>query len=236
MSSFNVSPERRAAASSARRTVLIVAAVLAAAGVGAFVAFPPGGDTRASLSIAAIVLVALAGLMVLRLVQISRKADGIVGAGGEVLALEPGGIRVAGDTVVPWDVVSGVWASDNGPALRRRAASPVLGWSGRLMLASGTNTANLLIGITDAARMTDPAARAKRFKALPSGMTPARIELPFGSWFDTDALLAVLGEARGFLPAEVPARMATGNLDYAAAWAGAQDDVATIRAREAEHS
>lgn len=231
---YRVSAERRQRAVRARRTIAIVSLSLIALAVLAWVVFPPGEGTRVSLSYSTIVLAILAVLMLLRLVLLSRKADRFVASDGAVLQLSPQGILVAGDTLIPWRAVSGVWALDSAPALRARASGKVFGAPGRAMLEAGVNTANLTFGVVDVAQASDPSGRIRGFRALPSGVVPGRLELPFGSQFGTAELHDALTAMRAALPVEVPVRLADGAMDYAAAWSGVADDVAEIRRREAE--
>lgn len=231
---YRVSAERRRRAVRARRTVTVVSLALIALAVLAWVFFPPGEGTRVSLSSAAIVLAILAVLLLLRLVLLSRKADRFVAADGAMLQLSPQGIQIAGDTHLPWQSVSGVWALDSAPKLRARASSTVFGAPGRIMLDAGVNTANLTFGVIDIAQASDPAGRIHSFRALPSGTVPGRLELPFGSQFGTAELHDALTAMRAAMPAEVPVRLADGAMDYAAAWSGVADDVAEIRRRETE--
>lgn len=231
---FLVTPERRRQARRARRLVVLVCAALIALAIVAWVLFPPGPSTRFTLSLAAVLLVVLAVLLLLRLWGIVRKAERYVATDGMMLQLSTQGIGIAGDTTIPWHAVSGIWAFDSAPALRERAQRTVFGAPGRVMLRAGVNTANVTFGVVDVAAVIDPARRIRRFRALPSGLTPGRLELPFGSQFDTAQLHEVLAVARSVLPPEVPVRLADGVMDYAAAWSGVSDDVATIREREAQ--
>lgn len=233
---FTVTPERRAAASRARATVLFVAAGLVVLAVVALLAFPPGTGTRASLSFASILLLVLAGLVALRLVLVARKADRFVAPDGAVLWIDRTGITVAGDIRIPLGAVSGAWGVDRGPVLRQRAANSFFGAPGRVMLRAGVNTADITIGITDVRAIEDPSGRVKRFRALPSGLVPGRVEIPFGAQFDTPELHAALRALRAALPLEVPVRLSADAFDYAAAWAGTADDVAAIRRAEASRT
>lgn len=233
---FLVSGERLAEARRARLTVVCVAiALLVLAGL-ALVLFSPGAGTRFSLSAGSIVLAVLAVLLLVRIALIARKASSGVGADGSVLRLSPEGVTVSGDAFVPWHALSGAWALDSAPALRARAEKTVFGLPGRIMLRAGTNTASITLGILDVALVRDPATRATRFATLPSGATPARIELAFGSYFGTAELHEAFAAMRAALPPEVPVRLCSGALDYAAAWAGTADDVETIRQREASQT
>lgn len=232
MSVFVATPQRRQAAQRARRTVLIIAIVLFVGAIAALIAFPPGTGTRLTLTGASLVLAVLAVLMMLRIGRVAAKADLAVAADGEMLRVEAGGIRVRGDVLIPWQNVSGVWASDRGVELRRRAATALLGAPGRVMLRAGVNTADVTIGIVDTAAVAGSLRLLKRFSPVEGGLTPGRIELPFGAWFDSDDLARLLHEVRAALPAEVPVRLTEGVMDYAAAWAGTADSVATIRTRE----
>ncbi|MFC5338661.1 hypothetical protein [Leucobacter denitrificans] len=231
--SFRVTPERRAEAKRARRNVAIVAIVLLALSFLPWLLWGPHGIARPSLRYAAIVLSVLAVLTLIRVWRIVRKAERFVGPDGAVLEITSSSITVAGDTVIPLTAVSGVWALDSAPALRARAQHTLFGAPGRAMLSAGVNTANITIGITDCAAISDPSSRVKRFRTLASGNTPGRIEFPFGSQFGTEELQDAFAVMKSLLPVEVPVRLATGALDYAAAWAGTADDVTTIREREA---
>lgn len=231
---YRVTPERSRQARRARIGVVACSFSLLAIATTAWIAFPPGPGTRGTLSIATVILAALSLLLALRIAFVKRKADRFVASDGAMLELDAQGIMIAGDTSIPWHAVSGAWALDLGPDLRRRAARTVFGAPGRVMLKAGINTASLTIGITDAQAVHDPARRIHRFRALRSGLVPARIEVPFGSQFGTEELQDLVGVLRAALPAHVPARIATGTLDYAAAWAGTADDAETIRAREDE--
>jgi hypothetical protein len=233
---FLVSPQRRAAARSARRGVVLLAGALAVLAVVGLVVFPPGIGTRATLTGASLVLLVLSALLALRIWRVAVVADRWVGSGGRVLEFTDDGLIAAGDVWVPWDSVSGVWAQDRGAALRARADRRVIGGPGRVLLRAGVSTGELTIGVTDVATITDPARRVRRFARLPGGQTPGRIEIPLGAWFGTDELAAAVSAARAVLPAEVPARLTDGVTDYAAAWAGTADDVATIRRREASRA
>ncbi len=230
---FRVTPARRAEAKRARRTVAIVALVLLALSLIPWLLWGPTGLARPSLGYAAIVLTVLALLLLVRLWRIVRKAERVVGPDGVVLEITGSSLTVAGDTVIPLDAVSGVWALDSAPALRARAQHTLFGAPGRAMLSAGVNTANITIGIADCAAISDPASRVKHFRTLASGNTPGRIEFAFGSQFGTEELHDAFSVLKSLLPAEVPVRLATGALDYAEAWAGTADDVATIREREA---
>ena len=233
---FVVSAERRADARRARRTGYLVAAVLAVLAVAGLVVFPPGSGTRLTLTGAAIVLLVLAALLSVRVLRVAAKADRLVAADGSMLTIAPTEVTVAGDTRIPWAAVSGVWAIDRAPELRRRAGRSVFGLPGRVMLRAGVDTADITIGIADTAVIHDPAARVRRFRALPSGLVPGRIEVPFGAQFGTEELSQALAAFRRALPADVPVRLASGEFDYAGAWAATADDVATIRANEASRT
>lgn len=233
---FVVSAERRADARRARRTVYLVAAVLAVLAVAGLIVFPPGSGTRLTLTGAAIVLLVLAALLSVRVLRVAAKADRLVAADGSMLTIAPTEVTVAGDTRIPWAAVSGVWAIDRAPELRRRAGRSVFGLPGRVMLRAGVDTADITIGIADTAVIHDPAARVRRFRALPSGLVPGRIEVPFGAQFGTEELSQALAAFRRALPADVPVRLASGEFDYAGTWAATADDVATIRANEASRT
>ena len=233
---FVVSPERRADARRARRSAIILAAVFGALAAVALIVFPPGPGTRVTLTGGAIVLLILAVLLVLRVLRVAAKADRFVAADGSMLVIGATGVTVAGDTHIPWGAVSGVWAIDRGAALRQRASRSVFGAPGRIMLRAGVNTADITIGITDTTAVHDPATRVRRFRALPSGLIPGRLELPFGTQFGTEELNHALAAFRRALPADVPVRLTTGEFDYAGAWAGTADDVAKIRADEASRT
>lgn len=231
-----VSGERRAAARAARRGVLVLAGALAALAIAGLVVFPPGLGTRATLTGAGLVLLVLSALLALRMWRIIVVAERWVGTDGSVLELTPDGLVAGGDVRVPWASVSGVWAQDRGAALRARADRRVIGGPGRVLLRAGTSTGELTIGVTDVATITDPAGRVRRFARLPGGQTPGRIEIPLGAWFGSQDLADAVAAARAVLPSEVPVRLTDGVMDYAAAWAGTADDVATIRRREAARS
>lgn len=231
---YRVTPERRADAGRARTTIMLVAAGVLVLSLLPWLFVIAGSGINIRLAYSALVLTALALLLILRVLLIVRKADRFVASDGSMLRLAQEGITVAGDTFIPWQAVSGVWALDSAPALRARAANSVTGLPGRLMLRAGTNTANVTIGIVEASWVVDPAQRLKRFTTLSNGCTPARLEFPFGSRFGTEELHDAFGVLRWALPAEVPVRLATGAMDYASAWAGTADDVATIREREAK--
>lgn len=233
---FVVSPERRADARRARRTVYLVAAVLALLAVAGLVVFPPGAGTRLTLTGAAMVLLVLAALLAVRVLRVAAKADRLVAADGSMLTIAPTEVTVGGDTRIPWAAVSGVWAIDRAAELRRRAGRSVFGLPGRLMLRAGVDTADITIGIADTAVIHDPASRVRRFRALPSGLVPGRIEVAFGSQFGTEELSQALAAFRRALPADVPVRLASGEFDYAGAWAATADDVTTIRANEASRT
>lgn len=233
---FSVTPERRAAARRARATVLWVAVALVALAAVALIVFPPGTGTRASLSFASILLVVLAALLVVRILLVARKADRLVAADGTMLRIDPSAVTVAGDLRIPLEVVSGAWGVDRGPALRARAATAFFGGPGRVMLRAGVDTADITIGVSDVSAVSDPAGRLTRFRPLPSGVVPGRIEIAFGAQFDTPDLHAALRMLRATLPAETPVRFSSGPLDYAAAWAGTADDVETIRRAEASRT
>lgn len=233
---FAVSPERRADARRARTIVIGVAVGLLLLAAAALIFFPPGTGTRASLSFASIILVVLAVLLVVRILLIARKADRFVAADGTMLWIDQTGITVAGDVRIPVGAVSGVWGVDRAPALRQRAATAFFGAPGRVMLRAGVNTADITIGIVDVSAVTDPGGVVKRFRALPSGLVPGRLEIPFGAQFDTPDLHAALRAFRAVLPLEVPVRLSSGAFDYAAAWAGTADDVETIRRAEASRT
>lgn len=231
---YRVGPERGAITRRARRSVVFVALCLLVLSLLPWVFFQPGPGVRPSLGYAALVLTVLALLLLLRIFFITRKADRFLAPDGAMLRLDPAGITISGDTFIPWQAVSGAWTYDTGDQLRARAKHPLFGVPGGAMLKAGVNTANITFGITDVALVSDPSLRVKRFKTLPSGATPGRIEFPFGSQFTSDELRDAFAVLRWALPAEVPARFATGVLDYAAAWAGTGDDVAAIRKRDAE--
>ena len=233
---FRVTAERLAEARRARLTVVCTAIVLLVLAGLALVLFPPGAGTRFSLSAASIVLAVLAVLLLVRIALIAKKANSCVAADGSVLRLSPEGVTVSGDAFVPWHALSGAWALNSAPALRARAERTVFGLPGRIMLRAGTNTASITLGVADVGLVRDPAARATRFATLPSGATPARLELAFGSHFGTAELREAVSAMRAALPAEVPVRLCNGALDYAAAWAGTSDDVETIRQREASQT
>lgn len=231
---FRVTPERRREARRARLQIVTAAVMLLALAAVAWLVFPPGGDTRPTLSYAAVVLAILAVLLLLRMWLISRKAERFVSADGAMLRLDLHGILLAGDTQIPWHAVSGIWAFDSATELRARARHTVFGAPGRLMLRAGVNTANITFGVTDARAVADPRARLRRFRPTEAGLIPGRIELPFGSQFDTARLHEALDYARAILPADVAVRLADGVMDYAAAWSGTNDDIDTIRVREAQ--
>lgn len=233
---FVVSPERRADARRARRTVYLVAAVLAVLAVAGLVVFPPGSGTRLTLTGVAIVLLILAALLAVRVLRLAAKADRLVAADGTMLTIAPTEVTVAGDTRIPWAAVSGVWAIDRAVGLRRRAGGGLFGLPGRLMLRAGVDTADITIGVADTSVIHDPAARVRRFRALPSGLVPGRIEVPFGAQFGTDELSQALAAFRRALPADVPVRLTSGEFDYAGAWAATADEVAKIRANEASRT
>ena len=233
---FIVSPARRADARRARRTVSLVAAVLTVLAVAGLVVFPPGSGTRLTLTGAAIVLLVLAALLALRVLRVAVKADRLVAADGSMLTIAATEVTVAGDTRIPWAAVSGVWAIDRAVELRRRAGRGLFGVPGRLMLRAGVDTADITIGIADTTGIHDPAARVRRFRALPSGLVPGRLEVPFGAQFGTDELSQALAAFRRALPDDVPVRLAAGEFDYAAAWAATADDVSKIRANEASRT
>lgn len=225
---YRVTTERRAEAAKARRSVMLVSGIFLALAVFAWVVFPPGEGTRLSLTYLTAVLAALSLLLLLRLWLIVRKANRFVSPEGSMLRLAPEGVYVTGDTFIPWQMVSGVWTHDTGPQLRASK-----GLAKRSMIRAGVNTANITIGIVDVAQISDPAGRVKRFATLPSGLTPGRLEFPFGTQFATPELTDAFAVFRWALPPEVPVRFATGVMDYAEAWAGTSDDVAKIREREA---
>lgn len=231
-----VPPERRAAARSARRGMLILAGALAVLAVAGLVVFPPGIGTRATLTGASLVLLLVSALLAVRIWRVAVVADRWVGHDGSMLELTPEGLVAGGDVHVPWASVSGVWAQDRGAALRARADRRLIGGPGRVMLRAGVSTGELTIGVTDVATIADPARRVHRFTRLPGGQTPGRIEIPLGAWFGSRELADAVAVARTALPPDVPARLTDGVMDYAAAWAGAADDVATIRRREASRS
>lgn len=230
---YRVTPARREDAKRARVAIFTVSGVLLGLSLLPWLLFLPGVGVRPRLAYSALILTVLAIFLIIRVVLIARKAERFVAPDGAMLRLGPEGITVAGDTVIPWQAVSGVWALDSAPALRARAQSTVFGAPGRLMLRAGTNTANVTIGVVEATWVHDPAQRLHRFKQQPSGYTPARLEFPFGSQFGTEELHDAFSVLRWALPPEVPVRLASGAFDYAGAWAGTADDVATIRAREA---
>lgn len=225
---YRVTDQRRAEATKARRTVILLASGFLALAVFAWIVFPPGEGTRSTLTYSTAVLAVLGVFVLIRIWLIARKANKFVSPEGSMLRLAPEGAYVAGDTFVPWNMVSGVWTHDTGA--QQRASN---GIAKRTMLSAGINTANLTIGIVDVAQITDPAGRVKKFATLPSGLTPGRLEFPFGSQFATPELHDVMAVFRWALPAEVPVRFATGVMDYAEAWAGTADDVEKIREREA---
>lgn len=227
---YRVSAERRATARRARRTVMIVALALLALSLLPWLLFD---STRLSLGFSALVLTVLSVLLLLRLWRIIRKAEKFVAPDGSMLAFTQDGLTVTGDTTIPWDVVSGVWALDSAPALRARAEHTAFGAPGRVMLAAGVNTANVTIGVSDVSRVADPLGRVRKFRSVTSGLVPGRIEVPFGTQFGTAELHEMIAVLKLILPTEVPVRLATGALDYAEAWAGTADDVSTIREREA---
>ena len=233
---FVVSPERRDDARRARRAVYTVAAVLAVLAVAGLVVFPPGSGTRLTLTGGAIVLLVLAVLLAVRVLRVASKADRLVAVDGSMLTIAATEVTVAGDTRIPWAAVSGVWAVDRAVELRRRAGRGLFGLPGRLMLRAGVDTADITIGIADTTVIQDPAARVRRFRALPSGLVPGRIEVPLGAQFGTGDLSQALAAFRRALPDDVPVRLASGDFDYAAAWAATADDVATIRANEASRT
>lgn len=230
---YRVSPARRAEARQARRGIVIVALVLLAISALPWLVFTPQGISRPSLGYAAIVLAVLAVLLLVRLWRIVRKAEQFVASDGTMLAFADAGMTIAGDTTIPWDAVSGAWALDSAPALRERAQHTVFGAPGRAMLRAGVNSANLTIGVSDTSRISDPRARVRTFRAVSSELIPGRIEVPFGTQFGTAELHEVIAVLKLILPVEVPVRLTDGALDYAEAWAGTADDVATIRDREA---
>lgn len=230
---YRVTPERRADARRARRGIVIVALVLLAISVLPWLVFTPQRISRPSLGYAAIVLTVLAVLLLVRLWRIVRKAEQFVASDGTMLTFTQAGLMIAGDTTIPWDAVSGVWALDSAPALRERAQHTVFGAPGRAMLRAGVNSANITIGISDTSRISDPHTRVRTFRAVGSGLVPGRIEVPFGTQFGTAELHEAIAVLKLILPIEVPVRLTDGAIDYAGAWAGTADDVATIREREA---
>ncbi len=230
---FAAAAERRADAGRARRTTTIWTAGLALVAVAAFVLFPPwAATTRGSLSWAALILLVLGVLVFVRVRRIAAKADRLLGADGELLAVGTESI-IVGDTVrIPLGDISGVWAQDRGPSLRLQASRGISGFTGRILLRAGLNTADLVVGIVDVRGATDPESRVHRFRPTPDGVVPGRIELPFGSWFGSAELHRALTTLRSLLPAEVPVRIAADAMDYAAVWADTARPVDEIRARE----
>ncbi|MGO3147305.1 MAG: hypothetical protein ACTIJ6_06475 [Leucobacter sp.] len=229
---YRVSPERRAEAMRARRGIAILSFALLALSLLPWMVFTPARIGRPSLAYAALVLTVLSILLLIRLWRIARKADKFVAPDGLMLQFTQEGITIAGTTCIPWHAISGVWALDSTPALRARAQSTVFGTPGRALLQAGMNTANVTIGVADTSIITDPAGHVRTFHAVRSGLVPGRIEFPFGSQFGTEELHDAFATLRVVLPTEVPVRLTTGAFDYAAAWAGTEDDVATIRERE----
>ena len=231
---FAVTATRRAKARVARRGIVIGSSIVIALATLAWIAFPPGEATRTTLAWAITALAIISALLIVRIALMAKKADRLIGPAGTVLEISPEGIVVAGDLHIPLSAVSGVWAVDRRPELRVRADKSVTGAPGRVMLAAGANTADIAIGVLDAAAAHDSSGRLTRFRQLPSGATPARVEIPFGSQFDTQELHEALRTFRAALPATVPVRLATGAMDYAAAWAGTADAPETIAQREAD--
>lgn len=213
-----VTAEQRAAARGARAAVLTVIGACLLLAVFALAVFPAGEGTRASLTVGAITLAALAAPTGLRLWRIVRKADRLLGAAGELLAITQDGVTVAGDVRVPWGAISGAWALDRGERFRAQGLRPgFIGALQRLMDRAGTSTIDLTIGIADTRLIADPRGLVTRHAAH-----RGRIELAFGAWHGVDELAVVMQAlAQGLTGRAV--RYCDGVLDYAAAWAGTAD-------------
>jgi len=215
-----VAAGRRAAARWARVTVLVVIGACSVLAVFALSVVPAGEQsTRAPLKAGAIALAALAALAGLRLWRVVWRADRLLGAAGELLAITQDGVAVAGDVRVPWDAISGVWALDRGERFRAQVQRPgLIGVLPRLMDRAGTSTIDLTIGIADTRLTADPRCLLTRH-----GAHRGRIELAFGAWHGVDELAMVMQALAEGLTGSATVRYCDGVLDYAAAWAGTAD-------------
>ncbi|MBH0128780.1 hypothetical protein [Salinibacterium sp. NK8237] len=231
---LTASPARIREISTSWRRLFFSFSGLALLAAASLIVFPPGAAaTRPTLTAGAIVLLVLAALFLVRLLLIRRAAQRSHGANGAVIAITPTGIVVRGDTTVPFEEITGVFAKDDQDALLSKAAPRVRGVAGRALLRAGLHGIELTIGLRDAVAVRDTAdtpkaaARIHQFAALADGTRPGMIQLPFGVTHDSAALANLLQALQARLEPAAPVKALTGVLDMAIV-VGACADPATI--------
>ena len=220
---------------SAWRTLLIAALGLGALAAVSLLVFPPGVADRASLTIAGVILLVLALVLLVRLLLIRRAANRSYGPRGEVLVITPSALILAGDVVIPYEQVTGVFAKDDSATLLRKSSARVLGAGGRALMSAGLSGIDLVVGVRDGAAIRR-AARTPSAAALvhiyPS-RTAGSITIAFGATQDSTALRGAMSLLADRLEPGAPVRTLTGTFDLALAVAAfAEPETVIEKTRE----
>ncbi|MDO4241361.1 MAG: hypothetical protein Q4C71_02375 [Microbacteriaceae bacterium] len=138
--------------------------------------------------------IGLIAIAIIHGIASSQNISRSIGPNGITISNEPDGVRVSETTFLPWEQISGVFAS-------YRAEKRIQnGIEHHLFYPIAID-----IGIIDTAKINDPKKRAVSPKPLPNGTKPGKISIEC-RFFDAETQYRIIHEMRLALENHVPVR------------------------------